>query len=136
MPEHQATQQPIVRLHDLIRKSQDALVADWTAEVRTLSPAHELSQPVLVDASARDSSLGLPTRSRRRHPRGGSLGRCPEEPRPRLPGARLRSGTGHQRIRPPAAVPSSAAGSASSARPSPLPELRRLDAALDPSISD
>src|SRR5688572_5108115 len=49
MPEHEANHQPIVRLHDLIRKSQDALVAEWTARIRMLSPARELSRPVLVD---------------------------------------------------------------------------------------
>jgi RsbT co-antagonist protein rsbRD N-terminal domain len=36
-------------LGDFIRSSLDALVVEWTERVRKLSPARELSQPVLVD---------------------------------------------------------------------------------------
>lgn len=38
-----------VALAELIRTRRDRLVAEWTAEIRTLSAAQELSRPVLVD---------------------------------------------------------------------------------------
>lgn len=49
MPEDEGGGESLRRLGDFIRSSLDALVVEWTERVRKLSPARELSQPVLVD---------------------------------------------------------------------------------------
>jgi PAS domain S-box-containing protein len=46
--EHEA-REPGRRLYDFIRASQDSLIGDWSVRVRRLSPAKELPRPILID---------------------------------------------------------------------------------------
>jgi len=49
MPEREDTKESLRRICDFIRANRDQLIADWMARVRMQSPAKELSSPALVD---------------------------------------------------------------------------------------
>src|SRR5262252_21625 len=49
MPDGLGVQRGHGRLRDLLRSRRDEIIANWTQRVRTMSPAHELSERAIVD---------------------------------------------------------------------------------------